>query len=102
MASWERLLCVRRNRDRVELPFAYVGEVARDRRRCGHHRAHQVGASATPLASFEIAIAGRGTAFAGSKNVGVHAQAHGAAGLAPLKTSRAENFIQSLLLGLPL
>ena len=82
------------------MPFADIGEVAGDCGCGGHHGAHQVGASASPLAPFEVAIAGGGAALAGSQDIGVHAQAHGAAGLAPVKTSGAKDFIETFLFGL--
>src|ERR1700685_969937 len=97
MASWERDL---RGRNRVELPFADIGKVSGDRGRGGHHGTHQVGASASPLAPFEVAIAGGGAAFARLENIGVHAQAHGAAGLAPIKTGGAKDLIETFFFGL--
>ena len=82
-------------RNRVELPFADIGKVAGDSGCRGHHRAYQVGAPTPALTSFKVTIAGRSAALAGSKNIRVHAQAHGAAGFAPVKTSRPKNFIQT-------
>src|ERR1700678_2602264 len=76
--------------------------MARDRGGRGHHGTHQVGTSAPALASFEVTIAGRGTALAGSENIGVHSQAHGAARFAPVKTSRPEHLVQPLFFRLPL
>src|ERR1700691_563271 len=90
------------SRNRLELPFADIGEVAGDSRGGGHHGAHQVGAATAPLAPFEVAVTGGGAAFAGSENIGVHAQAHRAARLAPLKTSGAKDLIETLLFGLSL
>ena len=55
------------------------------RGRGGHRRAHQVGAAAGALAAFEVAVAGAGAAFAGLQLVGVHRQAHAAAGFTPLE-----------------
>ncbi|MDC4226812.1 MAG: hypothetical protein MPW15_21830 [Candidatus Manganitrophus sp.] len=51
---------------------ADVDEMAGDRRRRGHGRADQVGAAALPLAALEIAVGGRGAAFAGLEPIGVH------------------------------
>ena len=50
----------------------------------GHDRADQVGAAVFALAAFEIAIAGAGAALVRREDVGVHADAHAAAGVAPL------------------
>ena len=86
--------------NRVELPFADIGKVTGDSCRGGHHGAYQMGASAPPLSPFEVPIAGGSAAFAGSENVWIHAQAHGAAGLAPVKTGGAKDFIQTFLFGL--
>ena len=43
------------------------------------------------LAALEVAIRGRGAAFAGLKPVGVHREAHRAAGLAPFEARRLED-----------
>jgi hypothetical protein len=53
-------------------------------------------ASAASLAAFKVAVAGRSAALAGRENVGVHPQAHGAAGLAPLKAGLAKDAVQAL------
>ena len=45
----------------------------------------EVGAASAALAAFEVAVAGGGAAFAGLQDVGVHAETHAAAGLAPLE-----------------
>ncbi len=52
------------------------------------------------LAAFEIAVAGGGAALAGLEPVGVHRQAHAAAGLAPLEAGGPEHLVQPFLLGL--
>ena len=49
---------------------------------CG---ADEVGAATAALAAFEVAVAGGGAALAGGEDVGVHAEAHAAAGFAPLE-----------------
>src|SRR6516162_776628 len=54
------------------------------------------------LAAFEIAVAGRGTTLLGRENVGVHAQAHRTARLAPLCTGLFEDAIETLAFGRPL
>src|SRR5579862_6999042 len=53
-------------------------------------------AAAAPLAAFEVAIAGGSATLAGSENVFVHAQAHGATGLTPLESGGAEDFVDAL------
>ena len=63
----------------LKFPVSDVGKVAGDGCRRRHHRTDQVGASAASLAAFKVAVAGGGAAFAGLQDVGVHAQAHGAA-----------------------
>ena len=45
-------------------PIADVDEVALDRGRCGHLRAHEVGAPALALAALEVAVRRRGAALA--------------------------------------
>ncbi len=67
------------------LPVADVGEVAGDGGGGGHLRGDEVGAASAALAAFEVAVAGGGAAFAGGEDVGVHAEAHAAAGFAPLE-----------------
>src|SRR5947207_16029253 len=62
---------------------ADIDEMAGDGGGRGHLRADQVGAPAAALAAFEVAVGGGGAALAGEEDIGVHAQAHGAAGLAP-------------------
>src|SRR5580698_2096658 len=64
-------------------PVANIDEVACNRGCRGHFRADEMGASAAALAAFEVAVAGGSTALAGREDVGVHAQAHRTAGLAP-------------------
>jgi len=59
-----------------------------------------VRAAVLALAALEIAIAGAGTALVRRKDVGVHADAHAAAGVAPLETGVAENFIEAFFFGL--
>ena len=79
---------------------AHVDEVAFDRRGRRHRRADQVGAAAGALAAFEVAVAGRGAALAGLEPVGVHRQAHRAAGLAPLEAGALEDLVEAFALGL--
>src|SRR5262252_1936844 len=73
------------------IPLANVDEVAGDRGGGGHRRAHQVRTATFALASLEVAIRRAGAAFARLQDVGVHAQAHAAASLAPFETSLGED-----------
>ena len=52
-----------------------------------------MGASAPALATLEVPVGGRGRALAGSELVGVHGQAHRAAGLAPVETGGGEDAV---------
>src|SRR3954452_24355779 len=81
-------------------PVADVDEVALDGGRRGHLRADEVGAPAAALAPLEVAVRGRGAALAGLEDVGVHAQAHRAAGAAPVEAGGAEDLVEPLGLGL--
>ena len=67
-----------------------------------HLRADQVGAPALALAPLEVAVGGRGAALARLQDVRVHAQAHRAAGLAPVEAGGREDLVQPLRLGLRL
>jgi hypothetical protein len=66
----------------------------------GHHGADQVGAAVAALAALEVAVAGAGAAFVGGEDVGVHADAHTAAGVPPLETGGDENLIETFFFGL--
>src|SRR5918993_4979037 len=66
-------------------PRPDVDEPPGDRRRRCHLRRHEVGAPAVALPSLEIAIRRRGAAFLGLQLVGIHPEAHGAAGLPPFE-----------------
>ena len=66
----------------------------------GHGGAHQVGASTGALAAFEVAVASAGAALARLQAVGVHGQAHGAAGFAPFEARGHKNLVQAFALGL--
>ena len=68
--------------------------MAGDRGGGGHDRADEVRAAVFALAAFEIAIAGAGTALVRRQDIGVHANAHAAAGVSPLETGGAENSAQ--------
>src|SRR5437879_4674961 len=56
--------------------------------------------SAGALAAFEVAVRRRGAALARLEDVRVHAEAHRAAGAAPLEAGGEEDLVQTLLLGL--
>src|SRR5512146_2038224 len=82
----------------LELPGAHIDEVPTDGGGGSHRRADQVSAPAATLAALEVAVTGGCAALAGLQGVGVHAQAHGAAGLPPFEAGRAENAIQPFFL----
>src|SRR2546430_13836264 len=56
--------------------------------------------SSAALAAFEVAVAGGGAAFAGGEDVGVHAEAHAAAGLAPVEACFGEDLVETFSFGL--
>ena len=62
----------------------------------------EVRAPAAALAALEVAVGGRGAALARLQDVRVHAQAHRAAGLAPVEAGGAEDLVEALRLGLRL
>lgn len=76
--------------------------MAFDGRRRGHFGAHQMRATALALAALKIAVRSRGTSLAGRELIGVHGQAHAAAGLAPVGACRLEYLVQALGLGVAL
>src|SRR3984957_13330008 len=84
----------------VLLPFPHVDEMPRDRRGGRHGRRDQVGAALVALAPLEIAVRGRGAAFAGIELVGIHREAHRAAGLAPLEAGFDEDLVEAFGFGL--
>src|SRR5690348_326547 len=67
------------------LQIAHIGQAAGDGGGGGHGRTHQVRPAALALAALEIAVRGRGTALARRQLVGIHGEAHRAAGFAPLE-----------------
>jgi len=79
-----------------------VDEMAGNGCGCGHNRADEVRAAVLALAALEIAIAGAGAALVRREDVGVHTDAHAAAGVAPLETGVAENFIEAFFFRLAL
>src|SRR3954447_13138862 len=85
----------------ISVPLPDVDEAALDGGRGGHLRGDQVRAPAPALPALEVAVRGRGAALARGEDVGVHAQAHGAARAAPVEAGRAEALVEALRLGLP-
>src|SRR5713101_1502965 len=84
----------------VQIPLADVDEMSFDGSGGGHHGADQVSAAAFPLAALEIAIRRAGAVFALGQDVIVHANAHAAAGIAPLEAGIHENLVEAFLLRL--
>ncbi len=68
----------------------------------GHLGADEVGAASAALAAFEVAVGGGGAALAGLEDVGVHGEAHAAAGLAPLEAGGLEDGVEAFVFGLAL
>src|SRR5258706_11654290 len=86
----------------ISSPLANVEEWPGDRGRRGHPRAHKVGPAAGALPALEIAVRSRSAALARLEPVCVHAQAHGAARLAPLETGVLEDPVHAFVLRLRL
>src|SRR6202042_480355 len=61
-----------------------------------------MGARARALPAAEIAVGGRGAAFAGRHYVAVDADAHRVSGVRPFETGIAEDAVETFLFGLPL
>src|ERR1700746_808324 len=74
--------------------------MAGDRGGGGPDRADEVRAAVLALPAFKVAVAGAGAALVRGQDVGVHADAHAAAGVAPLETGFAENFVEAFFFGL--
>ena len=77
-----------------------VDEVAGESGGGGEGRADEVRAPALPLAALEVAVRRRRAALARLKDVRVHAQAHRAAGAAPLEAGGREDPVEALVLRL--
>src|SRR3712207_3240881 len=73
-----------------------AGEVADDCRRGGDRDRDQVRAATLALPPLEVAVRRRGAALPGSELVGVHPEAHRAAGAAPLRTRGGEDLVEAL------
>src|SRR5579859_371961 len=80
----------------VEVPISNIDEVSVDRRRRGHRRADQMGATALALAALKVAVRGAGAALARLQDVRIHAQAHAATGFAPLEAGVGEHAVEAL------
>src|SRR5216683_6866647 len=83
-----------------DVEVADVDEVAGDGGGGGHQWADQVGAAILALAALEIAVGGAGAALMRRQDVGVHADAHAAAGIAPLEAGSAENLVEPFFFSL--
>ena len=88
-------------RHRLGRERADVDEVPVQRGRGGHLRADEVRPPATALAALEVPVRRRGAALARREDVGVHAEAHRAAGEAPLEPCVEEDLVETLRLRLP-
>ena len=98
----ESLIGVIKLLDGLQGEIADVYEVAGYGGGGSHDWADEVGAAVAALATLEISVAGAGAAFVRGQDVGVHADAHAAAGIAPLETGGAENFVEAFFFGLVL
>src|SRR4051794_37513289 len=56
-----------------------------------------MGPAAASLAAFEVAVRGRGATLAGLELVGIHGEAHGASGLAPVEAGFPEDDVEPFL-----
>src|SRR5712675_57889 len=81
-------------------PLPDIDKVPGDRRSGSHLRAHEVGPAGGALPAVESAVRGRSAALARLEPVRVHAQAHGAAGFAPLEAGVLENPVKAFVLRL--
>src|ERR1700758_3080537 len=85
---------------RVSLQVGGGGQAAGDGRGGGDSRGRQVGAAALALAALEVPVRGGRGALTRLERVRVHAQAHGAAGAAPLGARLGEHRVEPFGLGL--
>src|SRR5262249_43927361 len=53
-------------------------------------------AAIAALAAFKIAVGGAGTALVRRQDIGVHPDAHAAAGVAPFESSLGKDFVEAL------
>src|SRR5207247_6221677 len=82
-------------------PRAHIDELAGDRGRSSHRGTHEMGAAATPLPPLEVAIGSGGATLPDTQHVGIHAEAHRTAGVAPFEAGLAEHAIQYFPLRFP-
>ena len=66
----------------------------------GDRGRYEMGSTAATLAAFEVAVAGRRAALARSELVGIHGEAHRAAGLAPVEAGLDEDLVEAFRIGL--
>src|SRR5438876_6365155 len=83
----------------IKPPVADIGKVAGDGGSRGHHGTDKMRTPAAALPSFKIAVAGRRATLGGAQNIGIHSEAHRAAGFTPLEAGILENLVQAFLLG---
>src|SRR5713226_49594 len=81
------------------LHFPNIYKVAGDGGGGSHGGTDQVGASTLALATFKVAVAGRGAALAFSQLIAVHGDTHAASRFAPLETCLAANSGDAFFLG---
>src|SRR5262245_11811598 len=84
----------------MSLPLPHIHEMSRDGGGGRHRRRDEMGAALVALPALEVAVRGRGASLAGRELVGIHGEAHGAAGLAPLEAGLDEDLVEPFGLGL--
>jgi len=89
-------LLIGRFMKRGSVPYPNIDKVAGDRRRRRHRGGHEMGAALKTLAAFKVAVRGRGAALARRQPIGIHRQAHRAAGFAPLEPRGEKNRVETL------
>src|SRR5882724_1335760 len=80
-------------------PLSHINKVSGDGGRGGHRGTDQMRATTASLSSFKVPIAGRSATFARFQDVGIHAETHRAAGLAPLKAGVKKDSIEPFVSG---
>src|SRR5450432_4214733 len=86
--------------DGLDSKLPHIDEMARNCGSRGHHRADQMRPRVPALAPIKVTIRGAGAAFMRREHVGIHANAHTAAGIPPFESGVDEDFVQAFLLGL--
>src|SRR5258707_6308469 len=82
-----------------DIKFAHIHKMSGNRGSRGHDRADEVRAAVAALAAFEVAIRSAGSALMRRQNVGVHADTHAAACIAPFESRVGENFVEAFFFG---